>query len=214
MPDHPSSNPGCIKSGAGGASATRANDRQPHLKENGLSGCSSSDISSPPRNLFHNYPPNRKRRLDINARKHLYRLSSSHTTPSTSEDESDKQPTSMSSPHIHRGSPDARFAPFDNFETRGRFFSSHFPESHLLAPDFVEQYELQEELGAGGYSFVLAARDRSDGCEVAVKFIIKDKVSSPATAWTPVAHSWTAGARPLLGPRWNIWQASIGGRHP
>ena len=42
-------------------------------------------------------------------------------------------------------------------------------------------YELGDELGAGGYGFVMTARHRAEGYEVAVKFIIKDKV--PEHAW-------------------------------
>lgn len=40
---------------------------------------------------------------------------------------------------------------------------------------------LGDELGAGGYGFVMTARHRSHGREVAVKFIIKEKV--PEHAW-------------------------------
>lgn len=36
-------------------------------------------------------------------------------------------------------------------------------------------------MGAGGYGFVMTARHRTEGHEVAVKFIIKDKV--PEHAW-------------------------------
>ena len=39
----------------------------------------------------------------------------------------------------------------------------------------------EDELGAGGYGFVMTARHRIEGHEVAVKFIIKEKV--PAHAW-------------------------------
>jgi serine/threonine protein kinase len=42
-------------------------------------------------------------------------------------------------------------------------------------------YELGTELGCGGYGFVMTARHRADGNEVAVKFIIQSKV--PKDAW-------------------------------
>lgn len=66
-------------------------------------------------------------------------------------------------------------------DTSARLYSSHFPEGHSLAPQFVETYQLQDELGSGGYGFVMTALDRFDGFEVAVKFIIKSKVPE---------HSW------------------------
>ena len=45
----------------------------------------------------------------------------------------------------------------------------------------VDSFVFQDELGSGGYGFVMTARHREDGHEVAVKFIIKDKV--PDHAW-------------------------------
>lgn len=59
--------------------------------------------------------------------------------------------------------------------------SSHFPVGHRLNPHFVRHYQLEDELGSGGYGFVMTALHRSKGCEVAVKFIIKSKV--PDHAW-------------------------------
>ncbi|KAF9566784.1 Pkinase-domain-containing protein [Agrocybe pediades] len=59
--------------------------------------------------------------------------------------------------------------------------SSQFPAKHKLEPTFVERYQLEDELGSGGYGFVMTAYHRSKGYEVAVKFIIKDKV--PEHAW-------------------------------
>ncbi|PPQ98612.1 hypothetical protein CVT24_003945 [Panaeolus cyanescens] len=66
-------------------------------------------------------------------------------------------------------------------ETNGRCYSFHFPEGHHLNLDFVQRYRLQDELGSGGYGFVMTAYDTVMRCEVAVKFIIKDKV--PEHAW-------------------------------
>ncbi|KAH6913829.1 CAMK/CAMKL/PASK protein kinase [Coprinopsis sp. MPI-PUGE-AT-0042] len=62
-----------------------------------------------------------------------------------------------------------------------RRYSTHFPEGHQLDAQFAEAYQLQDELGSGGYGFVMTALDREDGLEVAVKFIIKDKV--PEHCW-------------------------------
>lgn len=65
--------------------------------------------------------------------------------------------------------------------TCARRYSTHFPEGHQLDLQFAESYQLQDELGSGGYGFVMTALDRDDGLEVAVKFIIKDKV--PEHCW-------------------------------
>ena len=59
--------------------------------------------------------------------------------------------------------------------------SSHFPAGHKLNAHFVSKYSLEDELGSGGYGFVMTAKHRSEGCEVAVKFIIKEKV--PESGW-------------------------------
>jgi Protein kinase domain len=65
--------------------------------------------------------------------------------------------------------------------TKASLFSSRFPPDHHLDPSFVRWYNLEDELGAGGYGFVMTARHRLDNAEVAVKFIIKAKV--PEHAW-------------------------------
>lgn len=64
---------------------------------------------------------------------------------------------------------------------QGRAYSHRFPAEHTLNPYFVRAYQLGDELGAGGYGFVMTAKHRIEGHEVAVKFIIKDKV--PDHAW-------------------------------
>jgi hypothetical protein len=68
-----------------------------------------------------------------------------------------------------------------SFSCRARDFSPCFPEGHQLLPTFVQDYLLLDQLGAGGYGFVMTARHRSGGYDVAVKFIIKDKV--PENSW-------------------------------
>lgn len=65
--------------------------------------------------------------------------------------------------------------------TKARMFSLRFPADHHLNPFFAGTYTLGDELGAGGYGFVMTARHRMEGYEVAVKFIIKSKV--PDHAW-------------------------------
>ena len=69
----------------------------------------------------------------------------------------------------------------DSVLCKGRLYSSRFHPEHVLNPFFVQQYRLEDELGAGGYGFVMTARHRIEDHEVAVKFIIKDKV--PDHAW-------------------------------
>ncbi|KAK3810031.1 MAG: kinase-like domain-containing protein [Benniella sp.] len=53
--------------------------------------------------------------------------------------------------------------------------------NHSLHPEFMAEYVLEEELGSGGFGFVVSATRRSDGKEVAVKFIFRDKV--PMHGW-------------------------------
>ncbi|KAI0645519.1 kinase-like domain-containing protein [Trametes meyenii] len=69
----------------------------------------------------------------------------------------------------------------DSLLCKGRLYSPRFHPEHTLNPYFVRSYRLEDELGAGGYGFVMTARHRSEGHEVAVKFIIKEKV--PEHAW-------------------------------
>jgi hypothetical protein len=56
-----------------------------------------------------------------------------------------------------------------------------FRPHYRLIKEFVEIYQLEDELGSGGFGFVMTARHREEGLEVAVKFIIKSKV--PARSW-------------------------------
>ncbi|KAI9024941.1 kinase-like domain-containing protein [Phycomyces nitens] len=52
---------------------------------------------------------------------------------------------------------------------------------HRLHPGFLAKYALGEELGSGGFGFVVSAHERRTGIERAVKFIFRHKV--PAHAW-------------------------------
>lgn len=65
--------------------------------------------------------------------------------------------------------------------TSARVYSPRFPLGHTLCSNFVSKYSLDGELGSGGYGFVMAARNRLDDNDVAVKFITKDKI--PAHCW-------------------------------
>lgn len=67
------------------------------------------------------------------------------------------------------------------YNTEAHLHSAKFRRGHRLNHRFVELYQLQDELGSGGYGFVMTARHRLSGQEVAVKFIIKEKV--PEHAW-------------------------------
>ncbi|KAF9429762.1 hypothetical protein BGZ94_009594 [Podila epigama] len=52
---------------------------------------------------------------------------------------------------------------------------------HTLVPEFLNEYTLGDELGSGGFGFVVSATRKSDRKEVAVKFIFRDKV--PVYGW-------------------------------
>lgn len=54
-------------------------------------------------------------------------------------------------------------------------------ENHSLHPQFAAKYSIGEELGSGGFGFVVSAIQKNTRREVAVKFIFRDKV--PAHAW-------------------------------
>ncbi|KAG8890378.1 hypothetical protein FRB98_008953 [Tulasnella sp. 332] len=58
----------------------------------------------------------------------------------------------------------------------GRSYSEQFPEGHCLNADFVFNYNLEAEIGVGGFGFVMTARHRGTQAEVAVKFIDKVKI--------------------------------------
>ncbi|RUO96815.1 kinase-like domain-containing protein [Jimgerdemannia flammicorona] len=59
--------------------------------------------------------------------------------------------------------------------------SSKLLDNHQLHSEFLARYSLGEELGSGGFGFVVSATQYSNNREVAVKFIFKDKV--PENGW-------------------------------
>ncbi|KAF9346896.1 hypothetical protein BGX26_001565 [Mortierella sp. AD094] len=59
--------------------------------------------------------------------------------------------------------------------------SARHLQHHSLVPEFVSEYTLGDELGSGGFGFVVSATRNSDHKEVAVKFIFRDKV--PVHGW-------------------------------
>lgn len=54
-------------------------------------------------------------------------------------------------------------------------------DGHTLNPLFVSRYVISSSLGSGGYGFVCVARELRSNREVAVKFILAEKV--PSHAW-------------------------------
>lgn len=84
-------------------------------------------------------------------------------------------PAKASSFHLLPQIPSAPFT-YD-----ARRHSPQFPIHHQLNRHFVINYQLEDELGSGGYGFVMTAQHRTERHEVAVKFIIKEKV--PDYAW-------------------------------
>lgn len=88
-------------------------------------------------------------------------------------------PSPSRSPSYPRVSHSSR--PGCRVTTKASAYSRRFPRGHHLNSEFVRWYQLGDELGAGGYGFVLTATHRLELREVAVKFIIKAKV--PTHAW-------------------------------
>ncbi|KEI40501.1 uncharacterized protein L969DRAFT_15861 [Mixia osmundae IAM 14324] len=62
--------------------------------------------------------------------------------------------------------------------------------TYRMHPRFAAQYTIVEELGAGGFGFVVRAIRNVDGANVAVKFIYRDKV--PSHGWVKIKN-WDGG---------------------
>ncbi|KAJ8696204.1 hypothetical protein PTI98_006090 [Pleurotus ostreatus] len=95
-------------------------------------------------------------------------LDDSGDAPRPPDEELDRPPDDPAACDIH-------------FNYDAHMHSEKFPEGHQLNRHFVRNYVLEDQLGAGGYGFVMTAHHRERGYEVAVKFIIKEKV--PDGAW-------------------------------
>ncbi|KAG0248011.1 hypothetical protein BG011_000632 [Mortierella polycephala] len=59
--------------------------------------------------------------------------------------------------------------------------AARYLQHHALQPEFLAEYVLGDELGSGGFGFVVSATRKFDHKEVAVKFIFRDKV--PVHGW-------------------------------
>lgn len=59
--------------------------------------------------------------------------------------------------------------------------ASKLLRNYQLPAQFYACYSLGQELGSGGFGFVVSVKERSSGLERAVKFIYKNKV--PSSAW-------------------------------
>ncbi|KWU43935.1 Pkinase-domain-containing protein [Rhodotorula sp. JG-1b] len=72
--------------------------------------------------------------------------------------------------------------------------------NHTLHPLFASTYTLCEELGSGGFGFVVRAERNHDGLGVAVKFIERAKI--PSHGWVK-SRSWgeTPGLTQAPGPK-------------
>ena len=90
-------------------------------------------------------------------------------------------PSTSTSELFSQSPPKHRPPPILQFTTDASTYSTQFPRGHQLNSQFAQTYQLEDELGCGGYGFVMTAYNRVKGHEVAVKFIIKDKV--PDHAW-------------------------------
>lgn len=97
------------------------------------------------------------------------------------------------------GSPD----PLACDDLDATMYSHRFPTGYRLNKRFARSYTLREEIGSGGYGFVMVASRRGCSGDVAVKFIIRKKVPT---------HAWVQDSK--LGPLpTEIWLLSRI-RHP
>ena len=137
-------------------------------------------------------PPGRVSRSDVrNARSSVEQLESPTGTGVLS--------LSPSGSCFSSGSSDPFF--YDRLDAT--MYSHQFPAGHRLNEQFARSYALREEIGSGGYGFVMVASRIGSSEDVAVKFIIRKKVPG---------HAWVQD--PKLGPLpTEIWLLSKI-RHP
>ncbi|KAJ7262178.1 kinase-like domain-containing protein [Mycena haematopus] len=159
----------------------------PHIRKE---LCDTSTSSSPPQRLFHQLPsielspdtPPQSPWSDIHSLKEDASFSASTFSGYTSEPHPEK-PRRSHGPL--RASSDqhscAARSPKPLLNLKASAHSPRFPPDHELNPYFVREYSPEDELGSGGYGFVMTCIHRLTGTEVAVKFILKEKVPD---------HSW------------------------
>ncbi|KAG0204259.1 hypothetical protein BGX28_003754 [Mortierella sp. GBA30] len=73
------------------------------------------------------------------------------------------------------------FSPVQDDNGKQMTVSARCLAGHTLVPEFIAEYTLGDELGSGGFGFVVSATRNSDQKEVAVKFIFRGKV--PVHGW-------------------------------
>jgi len=91
----------------------------------------------------------------------------------------DSRPLSLSLSSSHSSS--GLFDPLPCHPLDATTYSHRFPIGHQLNEQFSRSYTLREEIGSGGYGFVMVASRRGSPVDVAVKFIIRKKV--PLHGW-------------------------------
>lgn len=91
------------------------------------------------------------------------------------------QPISAPAPLAGDLSKPSSLAPKDGAAAEYQTVSARHLANHSLHPSFSGAYTLGDELGSGGFGFVVSAIRDEDSMPVAVKFIWKDKV--PAHGW-------------------------------
>ncbi|KAF9918091.1 hypothetical protein FBU30_000376 [Linnemannia zychae] len=114
--------------------------------------------------------------FDPSTSQRLPQLSTSHLAPGA--------PSPASIPDgLHRSPLTPPPTPIisDNGNSDKLTVSAKHLQHHTLQPEFISEYTLGDELGSGGFGFVVSATRKSDRKEVAVKFIFRDKV--PVHGW-------------------------------
>ncbi|SPO37181.1 related to serine/threonine-protein kinase [Pseudozyma flocculosa] len=88
-------------------------------------------------------------------------------------------PHTVASKPLHGGAPMEKS--FSAPPKPAQTVSARHLANHRLHPIFAKSYTIRDELGSGGFGFVVSATRNADRMPVAVKFIFKEKV--PAHGW-------------------------------
>ncbi|KAK3833048.1 MAG: kinase-like domain-containing protein [Linnemannia elongata] len=115
--------------------------------------------------------------FDPSSAQRLPQLSTSHLAPGV------PNPTAGAPDGLYRSPLTPPPTPIisDNGNGEKLTVSAKHLQHHTLQPEFISEYTLGDELGSGGFGFVVSATRKSDHKEVAVKFIFRDKV--PVHGW-------------------------------